>query len=144
MPPSLNRAPHVKRLFPDFKEVEKRYYRETGIFPVMHLVAIRRDVYEKHPFIATTLYDAFCDSKDLALNRMKFTGALRYMLPWLPAELDEIQETFGDDPWPYGVEANRKTLEALVQFLYDQSMIERKVTVDELFLKPMGTNWKIG
>lgn len=134
----------MRRLFPDFKAVEQQYYRETGIFPIMHLVAIRREVYEKHPFIATSLYNAFCDAKDVALKRMKFTDALRYMLPWLPAELDEIQETFGNDPWPYGVEANRKTLEALIQFLYDQSMIERPVSVDELFLTPRGTNWKIG
>jgi 4,5-dihydroxyphthalate decarboxylase len=75
---------------------------------------------------------------------MHFTGALRYMLPWLPSELDEIDEVFGGDPWPYGLEPNRKTLQALVDCLYDQSMIEKPVTVDELFFQPRGQNWHVG
>ena len=66
------------------------------------------------------------------------------MIPWLPSELDEIEEIFGGDPWPYGVEENRKTLEAAVECLFDQSMIRQKVTVDELFLQPRGQNWKVG
>ncbi|MCJ1303810.1 hypothetical protein MMC08_006621, partial [Hypocenomyce scalaris] len=123
--------------------VEKQYYRDHGIFPIMHTVVIRRDLYEKHPFIATSLYNAFNESKDLAYNRMRFMGALRYMLPWLPAELDDIDEVFGGDPWPYGVEPNRKTLEALVQCLLDQAMIEKEVPVDELFAQVRGNNWKI-
>ena len=84
---------------------ELDYYRRTRIFPIMHLVAMRRDVYEKHPFIATSLYQAMNDAKDLALAKMRDLGALRYMLPGMPAELDEIDEVFGGDPWPYGVEA---------------------------------------
>lgn len=132
-PPCLGKAPHVARLFPDFKEVEKKYYKETGIFPIMHLVVLRRDFYEKHRFAASSLYNALSESKDLAYNRMRFLGALQYMLPWLAQELDEIEEVFGGDPWPYGVEKNRKTLEALVKFLHEQGMIEREVPVDELF-----------
>ena len=143
LPPCFGTAAHVKRLFPDFKAVEKQYYRDHGIFPIMHTVVIRRDLYEKHPFIATSLYNAFNESKDLAYNRMRFMGALRYMLPWLPAELDDIDEVFGGDPWPYGVEPNRKTLEALVQCLLDQAMIEKEVPVDELFAQVRGNNWKI-
>ncbi|MCJ1432546.1 hypothetical protein MMC27_001903 [Xylographa pallens] len=143
LPPCFGKAAHVKRLFPDFKAVEKRYYKEHGIFPIMHTVVIRRELYDKYPFIATSLYNAFNESKDLALNRMRFMGALRYMLPWLPAEIDDIDEVFGHDPWPYGVEANRKTLTALVQCLYDQSMIEKVVPVDELFAPVRGNNWKI-
>jgi 4,5-dihydroxyphthalate decarboxylase len=104
VPACLGMAEHVKRLFPDFKEMEKKYYRETGIFPIMHTVVLKREVHEKYPFVATSLYNAFNDSKNVALKRMKFTDTLRYMLPWLPSALEEIDEVFGGDPWVYGVE----------------------------------------
>jgi 4,5-dihydroxyphthalate decarboxylase len=129
LPPCLGRASHVKRLFPDSKEAEKRCYKETGIFPIMHTVVIGREIHETYPSVTTRTYNALNDLKNVAYERMRFGGALRYMLPWLPAELDEIQEILGGDPWPYGVESNRKTLEALVGSLYDQSMIERRAVV---------------
>jgi 4,5-dihydroxyphthalate decarboxylase len=144
LPPCFGTAPHVKRLFPDFKGAEKQYYKETGIFPIMHIVVIKKDIVDKYPFVPTSLFNAFNDSKDVAFRRMRFLGALRYMLPWLASELDEIEEVFGGDPWQYGVEENRRTLEAAVECLYEQSMIEKKVTVDELFLQPKGQNWKVG
>jgi 4,5-dihydroxyphthalate decarboxylase len=144
LPPCFGKAPHVKRLFPDFKEAEKKYYRDYGIFPIMHTVVIKREIHEKYPFVATSLFNALNDSKNIAYKRMRFLDALRYMLPWLPSEIDEIDEVFKGDPWPYGVDPNRKTLEALVECLYDQSMIEKKVTVDELFLQHRGQNWKVG
>lgn len=146
MPASLFTSPDVVRLFPDFKEAEKVYYRETGIFPIMHTVIIKRALYERHPFIATSLYNALNDSKGIAYRRMRWTNALHYMLPWLPSELDEIDEVFGvgNDHWPYGIEGNRKTLQALVDGLFDQSMIPQAVTVEELFLPVRGQNFKIG
>lgn len=143
LPLCLGKVSHVQRLYPDFEEAEKRYYRETGIFPIMHLVAIKRSVYEKYPFLATSLYNALNESKDIGLRQMKFLGALRYMLPWLPSHLDETAEAFGDDPWPYGVEANRKTLDALVRYLHDQGVIDRVIPIDELFTPVHGQNWKI-
>ncbi len=124
---------HVARLFPDYREVEKAYFRRTGIFPIMHLVVLRREFHERHPFAATSLFNALEESKNIARARLRFLGALRYMLPWLPAEIEEIDDVFGGDPWPYGVEPNRPTLEAFVQFLTDQSMIAEAVAVDELF-----------
>jgi 4,5-dihydroxyphthalate decarboxylase len=135
LPPAFGRNPNVDRLFPDFRQAEKDYYKATGIFPIMHLIVVRRDVLEKHPFIASSLYQAFCESKSLAYKRMRYLGALRYMLPWLAADLEEIQEAFGGDPWPYGVEPNRKAMEALVQYLVDQSMIAKPVPVDDLFAR---------
>ena len=78
----------------------------------MHTVVIRREIHERYPFVATSLFNAFNDSKNIAYRRMRFLDALRYMLPWLPSEIDEIDEVFGGDPWPYGVEPNRKTLQA--------------------------------
>lgn len=119
------------------------YYKETGIFPIMHLVVIRREIYEKHPFVPTSLYNALDDSKNRGLQQMKFLGALRYMLPWLPSSLDEIDEVFAGDPWPYGISENRKTLEALVHFLHDQGMIDRIIPVEELFIPIHGQHWKL-
>jgi 4,5-dihydroxyphthalate decarboxylase len=133
VPSSIHRCAHVRRLFPDFRAEEKAYYRRTKIFPIMHLVVLRREFYERHPFVATSLYNALEQSRAIAHRRMRYLGALRYMLPWLPAELDEIDEVFGGDPWPYGIEPNRPTLEALVQFLVDQSMIAEPIKVDDLF-----------
>jgi 4,5-dihydroxyphthalate decarboxylase len=100
----------------------------------MHLVVIRRELYEQQPSIAASLYDAFCRSRDSALARMRYLGALRYMLPWLPADLDEIDATFGGDPWPYGIEPNRPTLEALVTYMVEQSLISRPIPIEELFV----------
>jgi 4,5-dihydroxyphthalate decarboxylase len=126
--------PDIARMFPNYREVEKDYYRRTKIFPIMHLIAIRRDLYEAHPFVAQSLYDALCESKDRALAQMKERGALRYMLPWLPADMDEIDEVFGGDPWPYGVEANRPTLEALVQHMVEQHFIAKPIPIEDLFV----------
>jgi 4,5-dihydroxyphthalate decarboxylase len=134
LPPALGHNPNVRRLFPDIRETEKDYYRRTGIFPIMHLVVLRREFHEQHPFVATSLYSAFCAAKARAIQKMHYLGTLRYMLPWLPADLDEIDEVFGGDPWPYGVEANRKTLETLVGYLADQWLIDTSPPIDDLFV----------
>jgi 4,5-dihydroxyphthalate decarboxylase len=136
LPDARRHNPAIRRLFPDFRAVEKDYYRRTGIFPIMHLTVIRREVYEQHPQIAQSLYEAFVQAKAVALERMRYQGALRYMLPWLPDDIEEIDEVFGGDPWPYGIEANRPTLEALVDNLYDQGVIPSRPAVDELFVTP--------
>ena len=138
LPMAMRHNPEIRRLFPDYREIEKKFYARTGIFPIMHLVAIRRDVYEKHPVIATSLYKAFCESKDRALAKMRYTGALRYMLPWMTADLDEIDEVFGGDPWPYGVAANTPTLEALVAYMVEQSVIAAPMRLDDLFVPTDG------
>lgn len=134
LPNAIRTNPDVVRLFPNYREVEKELWRTKKIFPIMHLVAIRREVYEKHPFVAQSLYDAFVKAKRLALEKMYYIGALRYMLPWMTADLDEIDEVFGGDPWPYGLDENRPTLEALNQYMEDQYLIERKVDIDDLFV----------
>lgn len=134
LPPAFGKNPNVQRLFPDFRETEKNYYRRTKIFPIMHLVVLRKEFHEQHPFVATSLYNALCDSKAQAFQKMRYLGTLRYMLPWLPADLDEIKDVFGGDPWTYGIAPNRTTLEALVQYLVDQSMIPNRIEVDDLFV----------
>ena len=100
----------------------------------MHLVAIRRDTYESDPRIAASLFRAFEESKNRALLRMKHLGALRYMLPWLPEYLDEIDQVFGGDPWPYGIEANRPTLEALVTYMAEQGIIAKTLPIEQIFV----------
>ena len=134
----LGTDPDIERLIPNYREVEKDYYRRTKIFPIMHLVVMRRDVYEKHPFIAQSLYNAFCESRKRALELMRELGALRYMLPWMTADIDEIDEIFGGDPWPYGLEPNRPTLEAMVAYMVEQSFIPRSIPIEDLFAKVEG------
>jgi 4,5-dihydroxyphthalate decarboxylase len=144
-PDCLGKVPHVQRLFPNFKEVEKEYYKKTSIFPVMHLVVLKRDFYDANKFAASSLFEALNESKELARKRMNYTSALRYMLPWLPEAIDDIRETFGEDCWPYGlVEENRKTIAALIDYLHEQSMIEWKPNVDELFAPVTLTRFKMG
>ena len=138
LPEAIRHNPDIQRLFPDYEQLEKDYYKRTRIFPIMHLVAIRKDVYEKYPFIASSLYDAMVRSKEIALQKMFNLRALRYMTPWLMRDIDEIYDIFDGDPWPYGVEPNRPTLEALVQYLTDQHLIAKPVPIDELFVPTYG------
>jgi 4,5-dihydroxyphthalate decarboxylase len=139
LPQSIKHNPDIQRLFPDFREVEKAYYRRTGIFPIMHLIAIRREVYEKNPFMGPSLYRAFCASKQVALDKMRNLAALRYMLPWLADDLDELDAVFGSDPWTYGFEANRKTLSTLITYMTEQGLLATEYPVDALFV-PIGEN----
>jgi 4,5-dihydroxyphthalate decarboxylase len=138
LPRSLKHHPDVVRLFPDYRAREKDYYRRTRIFPIMHLVVIRNDIYDKSPFVATSLYNAFCAAKDRAREKMRFSGTLRYMLPWLSDDVEEIVDVFGGDCWPYGVEANRPTLEALVSYMVEQGLIGGPVPVEKLFVPTHG------
>jgi 4,5-dihydroxyphthalate decarboxylase len=134
LPDSRRHNPEIVRLFPNFREVEQDYYKRTGIFPIMHLIAIKRETYEKNPFIAQSLYDAFNQSKQVGLNKMRNLAALRYMLPWLGDDLDELDTVFGGDPWPYGVDANRTTMATLMQYMVEQGVLKAEIPVDELFL----------
>jgi 4,5-dihydroxyphthalate decarboxylase len=138
LPEAILSNPDIVRLFPNYVELEKEFYRRTKIYPIMHLVAIRRDVYEKHPFVATSLYDAFVKAKKIALEKMFNLRALRYMTPFLMRDIDEIHEIFDGDPWPYGVEPNRPTLEAFMTYMTDQSLITAPVPVDDLFVPTYG------
>jgi 4,5-dihydroxyphthalate decarboxylase len=138
MPRALGRSPDVVRLFPDYRAREKDYFGRTKIFPIMHLIVIRNDVYEKHPYVATSLYNAFNAAKDLAREKMRYSGTLRYMLPWLPDDVEEIDKLFGGDCWPYGVEPNRPTLEALVSYMTEQGLIPEPIPVEKLFVPTFG------
>jgi 4,5-dihydroxyphthalate decarboxylase len=129
----LKGAPHVARLFSDFKPVEQDYFQRTGIFPIMHTVALRQDVYREHPWIARSLYRAFCQARDLAVNGLHDTDALRVALPWLIDHVEETWRVLGKDYWAYGLEPNRPTLAAVGRYVHEQGLSPRPVEPDELF-----------
>jgi len=133
-PMSLGKNPDVVRLIPDYHQHEKDYYRRTHVYPIMHALVIRDDVHQKYPWLAANLYKACLESKNVAVRQAEFTGAMRYMMPWLYAHLEEMQEVFGDDPWPYGLEANRPTLETFGRFLVEQKFLPRPMALEEVFI----------
>ena len=138
LPTGLGTHPDLARLFPNFRQVETDYYTRTKIFPIMHFVVIRKDVYNRNPAAAGALYDAFCRAKEIALERLRYSGALRYMLPFLPDDVDEIDRVFDGDPWPYGIEANRPTLEAEIQYMVEQDYIAGPMAIEDLFVPGVG------
>ena len=124
--------PDVAPLFPRARAVERDFFLRTRIFPIMHVVVIRRDLYGREPWVAENLFQAFVNAKNLALARMH--KGHPYMLPWVHEDIHEIAEVFGGDPYPYGIEANRPTLEALVGYMTEQHFIPRTMPVEELFV----------
>lgn len=125
--------PDMIRLLPDHVEVEAEYFRRTGIFPIMHFIAIRRALFEKEPWIAVNLYKAFEEAKDRSVARVRNIMISHFPLPWNPDNARRAAELFGPDIWPYGVAPNRKTLEAFLTFAYEQGVAHRPVTLEELF-----------
>jgi 4,5-dihydroxyphthalate decarboxylase len=140
-PPSFGTHPDVVRLLPNHRALERELVERERIFPIMHLVAIRRALYERHPWIANSLYAAFVESKRIARARLRYAGSLAAMLPWLQDELEEIDELFpGGDPFPYGVEPNRPTLEALVRYMVEQHFIPQAMPIEQLFVPLPGAS----
>jgi 4,5-dihydroxyphthalate decarboxylase len=123
----------VALLFPDPRQAEVEYYRESGIFPIMHTVSIRRELLDEHPWVAATLMKAFSEAKDLAVADLTQTSALPLTLPFLTEHAYQTVATMGEDFWPYGLESNRKTLETFVRYMHEQGMIERPMPIEELF-----------
>jgi 4,5-dihydroxyphthalate decarboxylase len=129
----LQGAPQMKRLFPNFKEVEQDYYRRTGIFPIMHTVVVRDDVHRDNPWVAASLYKAFAEARDLAVDGLYDTDALRVALPFLLDHVEETWRVFGKDFWAYGVEPNRATWSAIGQYVHEQGLSPKLVMPEELF-----------
>ncbi len=135
-PPSsfLKGDPAVRRLFRDSKAEEIAYWKKTGIYPPMHCVALRRDVYEKDPWIAQSLYKAFSAARKLCTLADMWDGHLRYALPFLHHAAEESIGVFGDkDPWSYGLAENRHTIETMVGYSHEQGLIPRAYALEELF-----------
>ncbi|MFJ9030519.1 ABC transporter substrate-binding protein [Streptomyces sp. NPDC102274] len=125
--------PRVRRVFTDVVASEKEYYRETGIFPIMHVVVIRRDVYERYPWVAQSLNKALLTARDEAYASLYDTSALRFMLPWLIPQLEEARTLLGRDYWSYGVKDNHETLATFLRYHHEQGLSARLWTPEELF-----------
>jgi 4,5-dihydroxyphthalate decarboxylase len=123
----------VRRLFASYRQVEADYFRRTKIFPIMHTVVIRKDVLDREPWVARSLFNALCEAKALAMAALREPVVLSVTLPWLIDEVERTAELMGDDYWPYGVEANRTTLEALLRYSREQGLAAREVRLEELF-----------
>ena len=134
MPPDFGDG--VRRLFPNFKEVEQDYFQRTGVFPIMHLIVVRRDLIEENPWIATSLWDAFVEAKGKAMDRLYDTGGLAATLPWLLDHIEETREILGEDYWPYGFQndVNYETIDTLCRYSYQHGVSQRRVQPEELFL----------
>ena len=132
--------PKVGRLFPDYRSVEKDYFSKTGIFPIMHAVAIRKSTLEKNPWLAKAVFDAYSESKQKAYNYMTKSAWLYDMLPWYGQELEETRAVMSDNFFSYGVPPNRKALEALFRYSYEQGLTKTHLTIEELFA-PGSLEW---
>ncbi|KQS60722.1 4,5-dihydroxyphthalate decarboxylase [Geodermatophilus sp. Leaf369] len=123
----------VRRLFPDSPAVEAAYFARTGVFPVMHVLAMRRDVYQQHRWLAQELVKACEEAKRVGLAGIAETAALPYALPWLWAEVERTRTALGEDWWPYGLERNRTTLETFLRYSHEQGLAPRRYEPEELF-----------
>lgn len=133
----LENSPRVDRLFPDYVPLERAYYERTGIFPIMHTVVIRKDTLKQIPGIAPAVYQAFCDAKDAAVKEYEhghIFNNMAIMLPWFSHLLEEDKAVLGSDWWPYGIQANRKALEALLRYQYEQGITDRLFKIEEIFV----------
>jgi 4,5-dihydroxyphthalate decarboxylase len=136
-------SPNVSRLFTNFVEVEKEYYQRTRIFPIMHAVTIKRSVYEQNPWVAMSLYKALVAAKNITAKSLQLTSALQAMLPWLVAHVDETKKILGEDWWPYGIEKNRETINALCEYSFEQGLSERMMSIEELFAPETFDEFKV-
>ena len=125
--------PKIARLFPDFRKTERAYFKKTGIFPIMHAVAIRNTLVEQHPWLPKAVFNAYSQAKQIMYDHLKKMGWATISLPWAAQEIEETRALMGENFWPYGIEPNRKALEALFQYSYEQGLSSRELTIEEVF-----------
>ena len=133
----LNNSPKVARLFSDYEFVEREYYRRTGIFPIMHTVVIRKELAVQCPGLAKAIYQGFCDAKDVAMEQYRKSqifNNINIMIPWFSNLIDEDRRALGDDWWPYGIEANRKAVDAFLRYHFEQGLSKRRLTCEDIFV----------
>jgi len=136
-------SPNVKRLFENYAEAEKAYYKKTGIFPIMHVIVIKDEILDRHPWVAMNLYQAFVEAKNIIYEGLKQVTALKVTLPWVMNEWERTVELMGEDYWPYGVDKNRKTLETAIRYSYEQGLISRRLDLEEIFAKSVMEQYTI-
>ena len=127
------RMPGVRRLWPNFREVEKQYYLRTKIFPIRHVVVVKNEILEKHPWVAPSLVRAFTETKEMGINHVSDTR--RSFLAWYGAALEEERELFGGDPWPYNIKDNRLVLETMARYAEMVRVTERKLEISDMFVE---------
>jgi 4,5-dihydroxyphthalate decarboxylase len=130
---SFGNDPEIVRLWPDYKKVEEGYYQSTGIFPIMHAIVIKNETLARHPWISMNLLKAFEVSKTNSINRLSSLVNSRVAIPWSHVAVQQARQVFGDDFWPYGIEPNKKTLSAFLQYCHEQGVTGRGVQISELF-----------
>jgi len=134
--PFVAKDPRVARLFPNFRDEETRFYQKTGIFPIMHVLGVKREVVEQHPWVPINMFRAFERAKALAMKRMANPRIVP--LAWYREEWEAQEEILGPDPWEYGLTArNRKTVETLAGYSFRQSLAPRRLTIEEMFVPSM-------
>ncbi len=133
----------VKRLFADYMEIEQAYFRKTNIFPIMHVVVLRRDVYQAHPWVAQSLYKAFLAAKRITYEDMRITAALKTSIPWQTAAIEQTVALMGEDWWPYGFDANKHVLETFLRYHHEQGLSQRRLEPKELFAPETLESFKI-
>jgi 4,5-dihydroxyphthalate decarboxylase len=133
----------VRRLFSDYQTAEEAYFRETGVFPIMHVIVIRTDILERHPWLAMNLCKAFEEAKRRSIERLSDITASHAPLAWLVPYTDRMKALFGEDFWPYGLEKNRKTLQAFVDFAFEQGVCHRRLGLEELFPGQVLSSFKV-
>jgi 4,5-dihydroxyphthalate decarboxylase len=144
VPDAFNKsAGKIVRLFPDYRSVEMAYHAATGIYPIMHVIAMRRAVFERFPWVAMNLFKGFDEAKARSHERLQDLTASRIPVPWSAAIAGEFGKNFGTDPFPYGLEENRKTLDAFCRFAYDQGVTAKRLTPDDLFPKEVRASVRV-
>jgi 4,5-dihydroxyphthalate decarboxylase len=133
-PSCFKRNPMVRRLFQDYRSAEADYYRRTRIFPIMHVVGIRRSLVEKHPWLAVNTYLAFLEAKRLCYRDMEKIGHLFTTLPWPVDELERARALMGEDFWSYGVQQNAREIDAITRYAHEQALTARRLTAEDLFV----------
>jgi 4,5-dihydroxyphthalate decarboxylase len=129
----VNRAPNVGLLFPNYRQAEMEYYKRSGMFPIMHLIGIRRTLVEQYPWLPATVYKAFCQAKKMAIDEMKEMAAAKVTLPWPEASVQDAIQLMGEDFWRYGVAENARDIETLARYSFEQGLAIRKLSAEEIF-----------
>ncbi len=137
----LEGHPDVVRLFPDHLEMEEQYYRRTGVWPIMHIIAMQKRILDENPWVARNLFNAFQESKRRSLERLLDPAVSRYPLAWLPTYARKMRDLFGGDPFPYGIEENRATWEQMALYTHQQGIAHRQFKPEEIF--PEGIMTKV-
>ncbi len=137
----LEGHPDVVRLYPDYQEMEEQYWEKTKVWPIMHIIAMRKHILDKNPWVARNLYNAFLESKRRSIERLLDPAVSRYPLAWLPTYARKMRDLFDGDPYPYGIEENRATWEQMALYTHQQGIAHRRFKPEEIF--PEGLMTKV-